>query len=70
MCADLAEVIVGLPLPVYRTGTGGSIVKAANHGLYRLWHDEPNPEMTSFMFRETLIAHLLQWGQRLRPVAT
>jgi len=27
-----------------------------------LLHDEPNPEMTSFVFRETLMGHLLLWG--------
>jgi len=27
-----------------------------------LLHDEPNPEMTSFVFRETLMSHLLLWG--------
>jgi HK97 family phage portal protein len=32
------------------------------HPLYRLLHDAPNPEMTSFVFRETLMAHLLLWG--------
>lgn len=30
-----------------------------DHPLYRLLHDEPNPEMTSFVFRETLMSHLL-----------
>ena len=29
---------------------------------YFLLHDEPNPEMTSFVFRETLMTHLLLWG--------
>lgn len=33
-----------------------------DHALYRLLHDEPNPEMTSFIFRETLMTHLLLWG--------
>ena len=41
--------------------TGGK-EKAINHSLYRLLHDEPNPEMTSFVFRETLMTHLLLWG--------
>ncbi len=27
-----------------------------------LLHDEPNPEMTSFVFRETLMTQLLLWG--------
>ena len=26
-----------------------------------LFHDEPNPEMTSFVFREMLMTHLLLW---------
>lgn len=32
----------------------GSKEKASTHPLYFLLHDEPNPEMTSFVFRETL----------------
>ena len=58
----LAEAIAGLPLQLYRyTDTGGK-EKAINHPLYLLLHDEPNPEMTSFIFRETLMTHLLLWG--------
>ena len=30
--------------------------------MYLLLHDEPNPEMSSFVFRETLMTHLLLWG--------
>ena len=33
-----------------------------DHPLYNLLHDEPNPEMSSFVFRETLMTHLLLWG--------
>ena len=33
-----------------------------DHSLYMLLHDEPNPEMTSFVFRETLMSHLLILG--------
>ena len=36
--------------------------KALDHPLYNLLHDEPNPEMSSFVFRETLMTHLLLWG--------
>ena len=32
------------------------------HPLYRLLHDEPNSEMTSFILREVMLAHLLLWG--------
>jgi HK97 family phage portal protein len=58
----LAESIAGLPLHIYRYRTDGGTEKAAYHPLYHLLHDEPNPEMTSFVFRETLMAHLLLWG--------
>ncbi|MDD2980008.1 MAG: phage portal protein [Hespellia sp.] len=58
----LAEAVAGLPLQFYRYTEDGSKEKAINHPLYFLLHDEPNPEMTSFVFRETLMTHLLLWG--------
>ena len=58
----LSEAVASLPLQFYRyTGDGGK-EKAVKHPLYFLLHDEPNPEMTSFVFRETLMTHLLLWG--------
>lgn len=57
----LAEAVASLPLHVYeRTPTGK--VQAIEHPLYGLLHDEPNPEMSSFIFRETMMSHLLIWG--------
>ena len=58
----LSEAIAGLPLHLYRYAEDGSKSKATDHTLYSLLHDEPNPEMTSFVFRETLMTHLLLWG--------
>lgn len=58
----LAEAVAGLPLQFYRYTEEGSKEKATDHPLYFLLHDEPNPEMTSFVFRETLMTHLLLWG--------
>ena len=58
----LAEAIAGLPLHLYRYTDSGGKEKAIDHPLYQLLHDEPNPEMTSFCFRETLMTHLLLWG--------
>jgi HK97 family phage portal protein len=58
----LAETIASLPLPVYRRLQGGGKERANNHYLYPLLHDQPNPEMTSFEFRETLMGHLALWG--------
>ena len=58
----LSESIAGLPVHLYQYKDGGSKAKAIDHPLYTLLHDEPNPEMTSFVFRETLMTHLLLWG--------
>ena len=58
----LSEAVASLPLNVYRYTESGGKEKAIDHSLYRLLHDEPNPEMSSFIFRETLMTHLLLWG--------
>ena len=58
----LAEAVAGLPLHLYRYTDKGGKEKAIDNPLYFLLHDEPNPEMTSFVFRETLMTHLLLWG--------
>ena len=58
----LSEAVSGLPLHLYKYTDGGSKEKAVGHPLYFVLHDEPNPEMTSFVFRETLMTHLLLWG--------
>lgn len=58
----LSEAIAGLPLHLYKYTDTGSKEKAVDHPLYLLLHDEPNPEMSSFVFRETLMTHLLLWG--------
>ena len=58
----LAESVASLPLHFYQYNDTGGKEKAVNHPLYWLLHDEPNPEMSSFSFRETLMTHLLLWG--------
>jgi len=57
----LSEAVAGLPLHLYKYTDKGK-EKDTAHPLYFLLHDEPNPEMTSFTFRETLMTHLLLWG--------
>ena len=64
----LAEAIAGLPLHLYQYKTDGGKDKLVNHPLYNLLHNEPNPEMTSFVFRETLMSHLLLWGNAYAQV--
>lgn len=58
----LSETVAELPLHLYRYKEDNGKEKAIDHPLYHLLHDEPNPEMSSFVFRETLMTHLLLWG--------
>ena len=58
----LAEAVASLPLHVYKYNNEGGKEKAVDHPLYKLLHDEPNPEMSSFVFRETAMTHLLVYG--------
>ena len=64
----LAEAIAELPLHVYRYTDNGGKERVFDHQLYYLLHDEPNAEMTAFVWRETLMAHLLLWGNAYAQV--
>ena len=64
----LAEAVAGLPLNLFHYLPDGGKEKSFDHPLYRLLHDEPNPEMSSFVFRETLMTHLLLWGNAYAQV--
>ena len=58
----LAEAVAGLPVHLYQFKEDGGKERVPDHPLYYLLHDAPNPEMTSFIFRETLMTHLLLYG--------
>jgi len=58
----LAETLASLPLPLYERLADGGKRRAVGHPLYSLLHDLPNPEMSSFELRETLMGHLALWG--------
>jgi len=64
----LAEGVASLPLVTYQEKKDGTKVRAVDHPLYYLLHDEPNPEMTSFSFRETLMTHLLLYGNAFAQI--
>ncbi len=64
----LSEAIASLPLHVYQYNDSGGKEKALTHPLYGILHDEPNPEMSAFSFRETLMTHLLLWGNSYAQV--
>lgn len=59
---NISEDIAKLPLHVYRRLDPRGKERAQEHPLYKILHDAPNPETTSFSFRETLQAHALTWG--------
>ena len=58
----LSESIASLPLILYRRQASGGRIRARRHRLFSLLHDAPNPEMTSFEWRETQMVHLLLRG--------
>jgi HK97 family phage portal protein len=58
----LAETLASLPLMVYERLPDGGRRRAPEHPLYELLHMAPNPEMTTFELRETLMGHLSLWG--------
>ena len=57
----LSEALASLPLHIYRYKENGKD-RVFDHPLYHILHNEPNSEMSSFVFRETLMSHLLIWG--------
>ena len=58
----LAEAVASLPLHLYRYNDDSGKERDSSHPLYQLLHNAPNTDMTSFAFRETLMSHLLLWG--------
>ena len=58
----LCEDISSLPLVMYERGANEERSRAYTSSYYGLMHDTPNPEMTSMIFRELKIGHMLAWG--------
>ena len=58
---NISEDVAVAPLHVYRRN-GRNADKATDLPVYRMLHDAPNPEMTSFTFRSVLQSHAMAWG--------
>lgn len=58
----ISESVAQIPLKVYEKLPTGGKREAPEHPLYRLLHDCPNDEMTSFTWRESSTGHLCGWG--------
>ncbi|MCB0073724.1 MAG: phage portal protein, partial [Caldilineaceae bacterium] len=63
----LAESVASLPLLTYRR-TGRGKERATTHPLYGLLHTQPNPEMTSFTWREWTMGYLCRWGNAISEI--
>lgn len=59
---NISEDIASLPLNVYRVLDGGGREVDRSHPVQVLMHEQPNPYMSAFAFRETLQSHVLTWG--------
>lgn len=57
----LSEDMASLPLLIYRR-VGAGKERATDHPLYETLHDFANPDMTAFQWRETMMGHVLLWG--------
>jgi HK97 family phage portal protein len=57
----ISETVASLPLIVYRKA-GEDRVRATDHPLYRVLHDQANPEQTALEFRELMQANVLLCG--------
>lgn len=57
----ISETIASLPLNVYKRLPKGK-EKATDHPLYKALHTRPNPDMTSFSWRELIGVQLNTWG--------
>lgn len=67
-CVDkLAKTFAALPLFVYRRVGEGRVI-AREHPLYTTLHDQPNPEMTSFVWRELLMQNVKTWGNHFSEI--
>jgi HK97 family phage portal protein len=58
----LSEGFAQVPLKVYRRMPDGSREELRSHPLYRVLHERPNPEMTSYTLRLAWMEHLALWG--------
>ncbi len=65
--AAISETVATLPLHLYRD-TGDSREKARSHPLYKVLHDQPNPEQTAMEYRELATAEVLLTGNHFSRI--
>jgi HK97 family phage portal protein len=63
----LAETVASLPLITYQKTDAGKD-RASNHPVYKLLKDRPNPEITSYTWRNMAMAHMNLWGESFAKI--
>jgi HK97 family phage portal protein len=58
----IAGDVASLPFFHYRRRPDGGKERYSDSKLYKVLHDEMNPEMSAMVGRETLTSHVLLWG--------
>lgn len=58
----IAESIAALPFNLYMNTKNGGQEVAVKHPVHSIIHDSPNPYMTANVFWETMVSHILLWG--------
>lgn len=58
----LSRTFATIPLLLYRRRPDGGKERAVDHPLYGTFHLQPNPEMSSYTWRELVMGHLKTWG--------
>jgi HK97 family phage portal protein len=58
----IAGDVASLPFFHYRRRPDGGKERYSDSKLYKVLHDEMNPEMSAMIGRETMTAHVLLWG--------
>jgi len=64
----IAHAIAMLPMPVYRRLDPRGKMRAPEHPLYRLLHNQPCPELTAFDWRRLLAVHQNVWGAGIAEI--
>jgi HK97 family phage portal protein len=58
----ISDNVASLPLHVLANRPGGGVEQEPGHPLDTVLHDQANPRMTAFGFRQLLMSHVLAWG--------
>lgn len=64
----VARTLASLPIHVYERLPDGRKRKAVEHPVYRLLHDQPNPEMTAMTFKEAMQGNLSNTGKAFAEI--